>query len=274
MRAIRKPLIWVLGKVGLEVRRLTPKRSAEDLLVLASDLGAGQVVEFIGVSGVGKSYFRRKLLSNIGSNWLEGSRIDWSSIEAGYLHKVPKTLDALYGALCKRLTQKAFDDDLWYDSSEQIMRFASFHLGNLRKHLLLEADLPVGVIMDEGLLFIARNVLIENSVVPAIDLKTILGRRLLIEIALPHDLVLAQIRKRHKEKPELLEYRGFSDERIFESIARQEAEIAAFLNRAKPYLGGFLRLQGDAPIQQNIDSALQFIESVSKRRYQGNSEAE
>lgn len=252
----------VFATFGLEIRRAGKHLSK---LNSTHEAGphAGKILEFIGPSGVGKSYLRNYLIRKISGDWVDGSKLDWREVDANYRRHIPLELNKAYAQLCVRFAQEAFEKDFRYQTSEQIMRFASFQLGNIRKHLLLEAGLPVGVIMDEGLVFINQKGLGELLADSERMISSILGRRYLIALSSPPDLVLTQIRKRHREQPHLPEYQGFSDEGIVDSIKQQQDQIEKFLTRAEPYLGGLLRIRSDLPIEQNEEAVLNFMDSFT-----------
>lgn len=90
-------------------------------------------------------------------------------------------------------------------------------------------------------------------------LEELLRRRYVIVLNAPPSLVLERIERRFKEKPARPEYRGFSREKILDSVKKQSDEIHSFIEQAEPKLGGVLRLEGDAPKSQNVGAIKKFI---------------
>jgi len=258
---IKSAVRSLLGAAGFELRRVKPLQ-VRNFDIDNRSPAAGKVLEFIGPSGVGKSYLKKGVVDAMPLGWLQDHKVDWRLIEDKMRANVSSECQRVYGRICSNLSQNAFQCDLWYQQPDQVMRFLSFQMINIRKHLFLEGELSKGMVMDEGFVFVARNQIILELGENIENLASILKRRMLVVVDSSPPMIMQRIRKRLLERPDSPEYRGFSEVEILDSIERQKMEINSLLMAVEPYIGKVLHLNNEEKLEDNIQKISEFMSNV------------
>lgn len=258
----KKLLKKTLSACGYEIKRKKPKTTwlLNPLESHYSD-SAGKVIEFVAPSGAGKSHMLKLLVERLRPDWIAQHELRSVLHSPQALLPANNEVEQFFSDLTDKYLNQDKSESRWYNLSASLkIHYIKCCLEHMQEHILIENDLPKGVLVDEGLFFWMSSEIVEMLATDSYPaLNRYLSRRVFVSIDVDSEIILSQIKERLQKHPWRNAYKGFTDNEMLESINNQQRVIKKTLDDIEPFAGRVVTLNA----QNNLDGSLDFLVDVA-----------
>jgi len=226
------------------------------LLLPTKSLAAGRVIEFIAPSGAGKSHLMQLVSQKLQPNWITQKQLANYYRSAPPHHSLKREnslfknneqaeVSLFFNELIDRILESPKKDHHWHKSMpERKIHLVKCCLEHINEHYMIEKNLPVGVIVDEGLFFWAGKEIMEMKIsnnYPA--LNRYLARRVLVSVEVDPEVIFKQVKNRMVKFPMRQAYKNFSDTEIYNEINYQQQAINNIVDEIEPFVNKMIKIK-------------------------------
>lgn len=252
--AIRKFAKLLLAKSGYELRPLTNTRTPGLIRNGQKNPTRGNVIEFIGPSGVGKTYIFKKARRVIEGHWsIKPERIDDKD------HLVPSF--GPHWRLLEYKTKALSDRNV---NDYQRAKLLRYHSSVILRDIMIRTQVDrSGFIVDEG---IFHNFSAELMKLSGPDFETLASSRAIIIVLPLRPEIIVNRRSLRVDQTGVLRtgHSGLSKHEHMEEIQRSIIRLEETTERAKEFGVPCLRLTAENQIERNVSLVREFARRLAQ----------
>ncbi len=241
-----------LRTADLELRRIEPRTAEQGPLTASS----GRVIEFVGVSGIGKTTLARRLQGSLGGRWYFVEHVA-SIQEAAF--RLPPGRQAFYDRLieAKIAAVRGSGRHLY----QQLSNLSTFSTNLLRDMAIRQAPVSRGFVQHDGALHVYCDEILIAGQADPVGMETFLRDRAIVHIvARRPETVLARIRARRREAGEakLNNYPGLDDATVLDMTLEKDRQRRILCTICEEMGLPLLRLDAEEEPETNLRRIVDF----------------
>lgn len=250
--SLKNVLAGALRSADLELRRISPRRIDPGPLSASS----GRVIEFVGVSGVGKTTLARRLPDVLGGRWYFVEHIP--SIQ-DHAFRLPPERQAFYDRLIE--TKIGAVRESGRHLYQQLTNLSTFASNLNRDMAIRQSPVSRGFIQHDGVLHAyCDEILLAGAADPAGAATFLKDRAIVHMVAKRPETVLARIRARRRKLGELRmnNYPGLDDATVLDMTLEKDRQRRMLCKTCEEMGLPVLRLVAEDPTGTNLERILEF----------------